>query len=351
MKTKFLSLILATSLVGVIGFSGCGGGTDTTSSNVSNPPANNNTVDGITGNTNDNSVNNTRRFVFQTEQTDSRDSAGKLADPRLFDDSFYESGIERSYTKSLGIVKDNITGLEWQDNAQSLRDLHGNAQNICRDLNLNGTGWRLPEVEELNSITIRGTGGPGSISSVFENLNGNDLYWTNTKAAPFDQNDPKFWAISFFDGVINSMQTNTPRYIRCVRGNPLKVSGDFERISSGEVLDKSTNLVWQDDIDVLKNLSWEDALTQCRKKGRFVQWRTPTIEELYSLVDRLSEEGLSSEFNFVVSDLRCWSSTTAYDGGVIRSGSEAWSIDFAQQNMFADLKFLTNNVTCVRDAN
>ncbi len=422
MKTKFLSLILATSLVGVIGFNGCGGGgTD----NASSPPVftTSNTVGAITGSTtvatirandadgdaitfnitggndaslfqidqntgllqfldsaiedtyqveitisaggdlvtqsfvvtvNDNSINNSQRFVFQTEQVNSRDSGGVLvAKEDLFNDAFYESGTNRSYTKSLGIVKDNITGLEWQDNAQPLKDLHGNAEVVCAELTLNGKGWRLPEVEELNSITVRGREAAGTISTVFENLKGDNLYWTNTHAAPFNPASPTFWGIDFFSGTVLSMAFNSERYIRCVRGNPLPVSGDFERISADEVLDKSTNLIWQDDIDVLRSFSWEDALTQCRNKGKFVQWRTPTIEELYSLIDRLSEEGISSEFNFVVPDptFRYWSSTTTYDG-VIYTGFEAWSLDFVTQNMFADSKTTVNNtVTCVRDAN
>jgi len=77
-------------------------------------------------------------------------------------------------------------------------------------------------------------------------------------------------------------------YIKCVSGT--EVQGfDFVRDRRKEtVLDRATNLTWQDNEDVVNNnYTWGSAIEYCEKLslGDFQDWRLPTISELITLND------------------------------------------------------------------
>lgn len=291
------SIIVLTSFFLAVG---CGGG-NTPVPSTTNALSNDEVGDGVTI---------AKRVVFKTEQHNSFDDSGKkVSTGKIFDDGFYKSGTERSYTKLSGVVKDNITGLEWQDNTRSLKDTYENAQFICSNLNLNGTGWRLPEAEELNTLAIKGKPGT-NISTVFENVEtAFSTYWTNS-VSPIKTKDGALtaWSMNhagFFTSRSPNINRFEERYIRCVRGKPLPVVGEFEQISSDtlldvfsqdEYLDKTTDLIWSDSVKDLETRTWSEALNYCKNKGKFVEWRLPSFDELYSLIDRTNEKGVSEKF-------------------------------------------------------
>jgi len=72
------------------------------------------------------------------------------------DDGTYQKGVTPSYTRSNDVVKDHITGLQWQDDveAKTVMKTWSEAQNYCSDLGLDGGGWRLPTIQELQSIVV-----------------------------------------------------------------------------------------------------------------------------------------------------------------------------------------------------
>lgn len=64
------------------------------------------------------------------------------------------------------------------------------------------------------------------------------------------------------------------------------LNGKLMRNESGFVLDTKTLLIFEDNTEVKKGM-WEDAVTYCKdlEYGGFKDWRLPSINELYSIVD------------------------------------------------------------------
>lgn len=122
-----------------------------------------------------------------------------------------------------GTILDNVTGLTWQKCTlgETASDCSGGASinytwneaiNQCANLNLNGTGWRLPNAIELtqlvnfyksfaiNTTVFSTTGFP---------------YWTSTEHA----NQSWAWYVYFIQGGNVWANNQTELYsVRCVRG-------------------------------------------------------------------------------------------------------------------------------------
>jgi len=123
-----------------------------------------------------------------------------------------------------GTVKDTVTNLEWQD---SYKDKDGNeadtkknnwytAISYCHDLDLDGKGWRLPNINELKTLIVDTQYAP-SISDKFKHTVNDNSYWSSTT---FHNNDSRAFVISFSDGVLFWQQKNyytSTNNIRCVR--------------------------------------------------------------------------------------------------------------------------------------
>ena len=129
-----------------------------------------------------------------------------------------------SYTdNSDGTILDNVTGLTWQKCTlgETASDCSGGASvdytwseaiTQCANLNLNGTGWRLPNAIELtqlvnfyksfaiNTTVFSTTGSP---------------YWSSTEHA----NQVWAWYVNFINGGNVWAMNQTEYYsVRCVRG-------------------------------------------------------------------------------------------------------------------------------------
>ncbi|MES0328561.1 MAG: DUF1566 domain-containing protein [Gammaproteobacteria bacterium] len=122
-----------------------------------------------------------------------------------------------------GTILDNVTGLTWQKCTlgETASDCSGGANveytwseatTQCANLNLNGTGWRLPNVIELtqlanfyktfaiNTTVFSTTGFP---------------YWSSTEHA----NQPWAWYVNYINGGNVWAMNQTEYYsVRCVRG-------------------------------------------------------------------------------------------------------------------------------------
>jgi len=94
------------------------------------------------------------------------------------------------------------------------------AKTYCEKLELHGiTGWRLPKIEEMNSIIIKGK--QPAISDAFKNVaDSNDeakgWYWSDT---PCDECKEFAWAVQPREGIIKAdHQFKTEeKHVRCVR--------------------------------------------------------------------------------------------------------------------------------------
>ena len=77
-------------------------------------------------------------------------------------------------------VCDNTTGLHWEQNPVSSKENHAAALTHCPTTL--GTGYRLPEVQELVGVVDYTTSNPAVNTSVFTNVQ-SSLYWSATTDA------------------------------------------------------------------------------------------------------------------------------------------------------------------------
>jgi hypothetical protein len=112
-----------------------------------------------------------------------------------------------------GIVTDSQTGLEWQDNTIPSVNYETNAINYCNELDLEGTGWRLPNINELKSLIVDTQFAP-SIDAVFENTATNYVYWSSSSR----KEDSSYkWYVNFSNGIASYSSYNNNYNMRCVR--------------------------------------------------------------------------------------------------------------------------------------
>ena len=183
--------------------------------------------------------------VLKTGQTKSYDADGNVVtDGSVKDDGYYQTGKARSYNRSsTGVVKDNATGLEWQDNVDSVSkpwltqdnydkctgnngqtqdtskctDTSGDtAATYCSNLTLDGGGWRLPSTKELETLVDDSHYYPSVTSGIFQHIS-SDYYWssttnTNVYAAG------SAWFVAFGAGNSYYDDKTNDNYVRCVRG-------------------------------------------------------------------------------------------------------------------------------------
>lgn len=159
--------------------------------------------------------------VFKTGQTRSHKTG---------DDGYYAStlGVERSFTRdnTKKIVTDNITKLQWQDNeaTSTIKVDWNTATKTCKNLNLGGyTDWRLPTIEELESIINYEKSSNAEHAKYdefiyFPILFEYDYYLSSTKDASSSFFSSKVWGIGFHLGHVSSLSTSASVFFaRCVR--------------------------------------------------------------------------------------------------------------------------------------
>ena len=121
--------------------------------------------------------------------------------------------IDASLIKEEGIVTDDATKLEWQDDTPSLSKTWKESIEICENSTLGGyDDWRVPNLNELKSIVDRLKIYP-AISTVFENSD-NEKYWTSTS---YDGDKFFAWGVNFYNGSTVFENKKTSLSVRCVR--------------------------------------------------------------------------------------------------------------------------------------
>ena len=114
---------------------------------------------------------------------------------------------------SWSMVRDNITGLVWQ---QATRwDDWDSALMYCKNLTLGGyTDWRLPTIMELSTLVNAGMYKP-LINEEFFDIDFDYEYWsstTNVRSTSF------VWHVDFCYGNVNHSHKAGPENFRAVRG-------------------------------------------------------------------------------------------------------------------------------------
>lgn len=110
-------------------------------------------------------------------------------------------------------VTDQKTGLIWQRATNGTQRDHAAAIQYCWDLVLGGkTDWRLPSIEELETIIIYRI--PPAIDPVFDCRS--DNYWSSSDYIP--GHGDAYWVVSFDWGSVEAAGEDYGAYVRCVRG-------------------------------------------------------------------------------------------------------------------------------------
>ncbi len=112
-----------------------------------------------------------------------------------------------------GIVRDNATGLEWQQ-AEGGNWTWGSALSYCEGLSLGGySDWRLPNMNELESIVDNTRVNPAINTAYFPNVY-SASYWSST---PYLWDGPPEFCFLFSSGESSTCNKTLSYCVRCVR--------------------------------------------------------------------------------------------------------------------------------------
>ena len=298
--------------------------------------------------------------VLQTGQVKSYNADGNIVPyGSIKDDGYYRAGAIRSYSRIGDLVMDNATGLQWQDNLESVLkpwvteanliaghyfDTSGDtATTYCGCLTLGGHGdWRLPSIMELQTLVDYSQYNPAAAEGIFNHIF-LSRYWSSTTVA---KSIFSAWLVYFPYGYSTAYIKNANFYVRCVRGghlSPLILSRNGEIVT-----DSATGLQWQDDSAAgSTQIDWSTAIDYCENPltlGGHSDWRLPNINELLSIVNfsRYDPALTVIVFQNYASEYY-WSSTTTVD-----DTSNVWHVRFSNGNTDYDGKLNAHHVRCVR---
>lgn len=115
-------------------------------------------------------------------------------------------------------VKDNSTGLIWEQEPDREHDVWGASVARCATKEVGGQkGWRAPSVDELKTLIDASQHDPAlPAGHPFTNIK-SEIYWT---ATPHPTDDMVAWQISFFSGEPVTDQKSGTRRLWCVLGTP-----------------------------------------------------------------------------------------------------------------------------------
>ncbi|MEI6395355.1 MAG: DUF1566 domain-containing protein, partial [Verrucomicrobiota bacterium] len=266
-----------------------------------------------------------RSPVVDTGQTSCYDNTNLITAPTtgqpFYGQDAQFSGTQPSYTKSGDglTVKDNVTGLTWQQSHYTGQVYWEEAQAVATVMNATNYGgysdWRLPTIKELYSLWNGNTGWPFIDTS----------YFTISYASEEDLSHAIFWSSSKYSGLLESTVDGNvgaemafgvnfgtghikaysiasgPRHlVRCVRGASYGINSFLDH-GDGTVTDQATGSIWAR-TDSGSGMDWEHALAyaQTQNAANYLghrDWRLPSSKELQSLVDYTRSPGATDPAN------------------------------------------------------
>jgi hypothetical protein len=189
-----------------------------------------------------------------------------------------------------GTVKDNVTGLVWQQTVSAETYTWEDALSYCAGLELAGTGWRVPTRIEVASIIDHTRTSPAINTTAFP-CTPTGFYWTSS---PWAVTTPpaRSWGTNFYEGLTSNNVWNTGlNRVRCVRGNgegdlpATPPPNQYTEVFPGEIQDNYTGLIWQA-ATVQPDMSYEEAVATCADMSlNGHSFRLPGVNELSTLVD------------------------------------------------------------------
>ncbi len=116
------------------------------------------------------------------------------------------------------------------------------------------------------------------------------------------------------------------------------------------VLDTTSGLVWQDDVNVTNSINWNEANEYCAAldMGGYSDWRLPNIHELYFLLDRSKTSSTIKDGFVNVVNSGYWSSTKVQSTFFTDYEYYALWVGFYDNRSDKDILFSSKYVRCVR---
>lgn len=119
-----------------------------------------------------------------------------------------------------GTVTDSTSGLTWQQGEPGFM-YWDNAISYCEGLSLGGqSDWRLPNIDELNSIVDTKYSNPTIDKAYFPNTHA-DSYWSSDPSPKTTYGISYAWGVSFSGGGKYEWMTISALYVRCVTDSPV----------------------------------------------------------------------------------------------------------------------------------
>ncbi len=115
-----------------------------------------------------------------------------------------------------GTVTDFATGLTWQqsDTHNSFGRNWGDAFDYCVSLTLDSkSDWRLPQIDELQSIVAYDEYSPAINAIAFPSTNPSN-YWS---ASSYASSSSYAWLVNFNSANVYALVKASANYVRCVR--------------------------------------------------------------------------------------------------------------------------------------
>ena len=209
-------------------------------------------------------------------------------------DASYVSNPESYSTLADGAVRDNVTGLLWQEPHYESTLNWYEAISYCEELELVGfTDWRLPNIQEFHELKSYNRKIPTLDPDYFPVLPYWGWFWTTSTWVGAPDNA---WCFdSWGGGLLRKIKIEESGYVRCVRGEErvprLIDNGD------GTISDQTSGLMWQHREDET-NRNWENALLYCEnlELSGYDNWRLPDIKELFTIADFRYHPAIDPEF-------------------------------------------------------
>jgi hypothetical protein len=289
---------------------------------------------------------------FTTSQTLCYNNTGTISCPSS-GSAFYGQDPQFNYTSqslsvSGDVVEEAVSGLMWQKDTPSSYSgctqgtgssqcTFAEASQYCADLDVEGhDDWRLPTSHELMILVDFSQTQPLIFSDFTNTVSGK--YWTSDSA------------VSFSDGFVSSEDPANGAYVKCVRGDSSGCAGcsfdGYETVGNMIIVpvdfDANEITFWYYSSSQ-SSVDWEDALDYCEgiTQNGFSNFRLPTVNELYSLVDRSSSNPAS--YIDTLPGSVFWTSTT-----LSGNAEHSYVIDFSDGDIASSVKTGTANVICVK---
>ncbi len=117
------------------------------------------------------------------------------------------------YMAGNGTVLDTETGLTWQQEYAADYYTWAEAKTYCAGLNLEGGGWRLPNMKELQTLVDESRFNPAIDVNFFPGTP-SDSFWSSSPVAGVASGA---WIVNFYNGFTDLYDVSNTYRVRCVR--------------------------------------------------------------------------------------------------------------------------------------